>query len=63
MYAERTLVGMATESLLYEWIRPVLILHINPVSFQKVSKWTVREKKKNMAERERTSLLNPFYVY
>lgn len=53
MYAKRTLVGVGTDSLLHGWIRPVLTLDINPVSFQKVSKQTMRGEKKNMTERER----------
>lgn len=53
MYAKRTLVGVGTDSLLHGWIRPVLTLDINPISFQKVSKQTMRGEKKNMTERER----------
>lgn len=53
MYAKRTLVGVGTDSLLHGWIRPVLTLDINPISFQKVSKQTMRGEKKNMRERER----------
>lgn len=53
MHAKRTLVGVGTDSLLHGWIRPVLTLDINPISFQKVSKQTMRGEKKNMTERER----------
>lgn len=64
MYAKRTLVGVGTESLLHRWVRPVLTLDINPMSFQKVSKWTMRGKKEKYdRERERTSRLNPSYIY
>lgn len=52
MYTKKTLVGVGTESLLHGWLRPVLPLHINHVSFQKVSKRIVRGKMKNMAQIE-----------